>query len=165
MKILILSFITLMLVSCSTSKVQKNSELEEFDESKFLGKWYEIGRIDYFFQKNIINSIAEYSLNENGTIKVINKGYNIKKDKEVTAEGHAVIKGKGRLKVYFNPFFGGDYNVLYVDNDYQYALIGGGKPRYLWILSREKSLNNEIYDKLVQIAKEKGYETDKFKKY
>ena len=106
MKILILSFITLMLVSCSTSKVQKNSELEEFDESKFLGKWYEIGRIDYFFQKNIINSIAEYSLNENGTIKVINKGYNIKKDKEVTAEGHAVIKGKGRLKVYFNPFFG-----------------------------------------------------------
>ena len=52
-----------------------------------------------------------------------------------------------------------------MDNDYQYALIGGGKPRYLWILSREKSLNNEIYDKLVQIAKEKGYETDKFKKY
>ena len=56
MKMLILSFITLMLVSCSTSKVQKISELEEFDEGKFLGKWYEIGRIDYFFQKNIINS-------------------------------------------------------------------------------------------------------------
>ncbi len=165
MKNLIFSFTVLMLVSCATSKVKEYSGLENFDESKYLGKWYEIARIDYFFEKNIINPTAEHSLNEDGTIKVVNKGYNTKKEKEVTANGHAVIKGKGKLKVYFNPFFGADYNVLYVDDDYKYALVGGGKPKYLWILSREKNMSDEIYDKLVQIAKEKGYETEKLKKY
>ena len=154
----------LLLNSCKTIAPGAVA-VSPFNAKKYLGKWYEIARIDYFFEKNIINPTAEYSLNENGTIKVVNKGYNTKKEKEVTANGHAVIKGKGKLKVYFNPFFGADYNVLYVDDDYKYALVGGGKPKYLWILSREKNMSDEIYDKLVQIAKEKGYETEKLKKY
>ena len=67
--------------------------------------------------------------------------------------------------MYFVPFFGGDYNVLYVDNDYQYAVVGGNKKNYLWILSRKDSLEEDIYDKLVEIASERGYDAELLEKF
>ena len=136
-----------------------------FETEKYIGKWYEIARIDNRFEKNLINVTAEYSLNPDGTIKVINKGYNKIKNTEKLIEGKAKIIDKGILKVYFVPFFGGDYNVLYVDNDYQYAVVGGNKKNYLWILSRKDSLEEDIYDKLVEIASERGYDAELLEKF
>ena len=154
----------LFILSCSNNKIEVRS-LNDFESEKYLGKWYEISRIDNRFEKNLINVTAEYSLNPDGTVKVVNKGYDKMKNTEKMIEGKAKIIDKGLLKVYFVPFFGADYNVLYVDDDYQYAVVGGNRKNYLWILSRKDTLEEDIYDKLVKIALERGYDTKSLQKF
>ena len=154
----------LFILSCSNNKIEVRS-LNDFEREKYLGKWYEISRIDNRFEKNLINVTAEYSLNPDGTVKVVNKGYDKMKNTEKMIEGKAKIIDKGLLKVYFVPFFGADYNVLYVDDDYQYAVVGGNRKNYLWILSRKDTLEEDIYDKLVKIALERGYDTKSLQKF
>ncbi len=164
MRILSIILFMLFLLSCSSNKVEVRS-LSGFESEKYLGKWYEIARIDNRFEKNMINATAEYSLNPDGTIKVVNKGYDKIKNTEKMIEGKAKIIDKGLLKVYFVPFFGADYNILYVDNDYQYAVVGGNKKNYLWILSRRDTLEENIYDELVKIASERGYDVKLLQKF
>ena len=164
MRILSIILFMLFLLSCSSNKVEVRS-LSGFESEKYLGKWYEIARIDNRFEKNMINATAEYSLNPDGTIKVVNKGYDKIKNTEKMIEGKAKIIDKGLLKVYFVPFFGADYNILYVDNDYQYAVVGGNKKNYLWILSRRDILEENIYDELVKIASERGYDVKLLQKF
>jgi apolipoprotein D and lipocalin family protein len=154
----------LFILSCSGNKVEVR-RLNNFESEKYLGKWYEIARIDNKFEKNLINATAEYSLNSDGSIKVINKGYDKTKNTEKIIEGKAKIIDKGLLKVYFVPFFGADYNVLYVDSDYQYAVVGGNKSDYLWVLSRKDTLEEDIFDKLVKIAFERGYDVELLQKF
>ena len=164
MKNLSIILLLLFMLSCSSNKIELRA-LNDFESEKYLGKWYEIARIDNSFEKNLTNVTAEYSLNSDGTIKVINKGYHKIKNKEKTIEGKAKIIDKGLLKVYFVPFFGADYNVLYVDSSYEYALVGGNKKNYLWILSRNDTLDDNIYDELVQIALERGYDVKLLQKF
>ncbi len=164
MKNLSIILFLLFILSCSNNKIEVRS-LNDFESEKYLGKWYEISRIDNRFEKNLINVTAEYSLNPDGTVKVVNKGYDKMKNTEKMIEGKAKIIDKGLLKVYFVPFFGADYNVLYVDDDYQYAVVGGNRKNYLWILSRKDTLEEDIYDKLVKIALERGYDTKSLQKF
>ena len=164
MKNLSIILFLLFILSCSNNKIEVRS-LNDFEREKYLGKWYEISRIDNRFEKNLINVTAEYSLNPDGTVKVVNKGYDKMKNTEKMIEGKAKIIDKGLLKVYFVPFFGADYNVLYVDDDYQYAVVGGNRKNYLWILSRKDTLEEDIYDKLVKIALERGYDTKSLQKF
>jgi apolipoprotein D and lipocalin family protein len=102
--------------------------VSNFNLQKYLGKWYEIARIDFKHEKNLSNTSAEYTLNEDGTVGVINKGYNDVKGEWESATGKAKFRGSanvGELKVsFFGPFYAG-YNVLAVDADYQYALVAG----------------------------------------
>ncbi len=150
----------LFLFSCSNKEVLIE-KLEGFQNEKYLGKWYEIARIDNRFEKNLISVTAEYSLNNDGSIKVINSGFNkIKKERE-SIEGKAKIIDSGLLKVYFFPFIGGIYNVLYVDENYEYAIVGGGNKDYLWILSRKMELEESKYNFLLEIAKNRGYNISK----
>ena len=164
MKNLSIILFLFFILSCSNNKIEVRS-LNDFESEKYLGKWYEISRIDNRFEKNLINVTAEYSLNPDGTVKVVNKGYDKMKNTEKMIEGKAKIIDKGLLKVYFVPFFGADYNVLYVDDDYQYAVVGGNRKNYLWILSRKDTLEEDIYDKLVKIALERGYDTKSLQKF
>ena len=133
-----------------------------FQIDRYLGKWYEIARLDFKYEKNLNNTTAEYSSNDNGTIKVVNKGYNTKKGKWDQAMGKAKFVGEkniAMLKVsFFGPFYSG-YNVIAIDDEYRYALIAGKSLRYLWILSRETSIPVEIKDKYLKIAEEIGYRT------
>ena len=137
--------------------------VKPFDKEKYLGKWYEIARKDFKFERNLSNTTAEYSLNENGTIKVNNQGYNTIKGEWKQAIGKAKFVGEentAMLKVsFFGPFYSG-YNVLAIDDEYKYALIAGESTKYLWILSREVNIPEEIKDKYLKIAKEIGYNTD-----
>lgn len=134
-----------------------------FSKEKYLGKWYEIARLDFRYERNLNNTTAEYSLNDNGTIKVDNRGYNIKKGKWVQAIGKAKFLGEeneAMLKVsFFGPFYSG-YNVIAIDNDYKYALVAGASLKYLWILSRETYIPNNIKDKYLKIAEGIGYHTN-----
>lgn len=138
--------------------------ITDFELDRYLGKWYEIARIDFIHERNLHETTAEYSLNEDGSVKVINGGYNIKKDKWEEATGKAVFvkdKNEGMLKVsFFGPFYSG-YNVLAVDDEYKYALVGGETSDYLWILSREKTITHEIKEQYLDLADSYGYNIDK----
>lgn len=160
MKKLFIIFLSIVLLGCSKNNI-KLEKLEGFNEIKYLGKWYEIARIDNSFEKNLTEVTAEYSLSNDGTIRVVNKGYDFINKKFKIIEGRAKIVDNGIFKVYFNPIFGGNYNVLYVDDNYNYALVGGGNKNFLWILNRTEKLDENIYENLKEIARKKGYNTDK----
>ena len=137
--------------------------VKPFDKGKYLGKWYEIARLDFKYERNMDNTTAEYSLNDNGTIKVDNRGYNYKKGKWQQAIGKAKFVGDENLAMlkvsFFGPFYSG-YNVIAIDKNYKYALIAGASLKYLWILSRETSIPNDIKENYLKIAQGIGYNTN-----
>ncbi|MCK9329712.1 MAG: lipocalin family protein [Candidatus Cloacimonetes bacterium] len=159
--ILIINIILAGLCSCAT--IPKGAvAVKNFDKEKYLGKWYEIARKDFKYERNLNNTTAEYSLNKNGTIKVLNKGYNtIKKEwTQVTGKAKFIDKENiGMLKVsFFGPFYSG-YNVIAIDDDYKYALVAGASHKYLWFLSRDTTMPIKIKNKYLKLAKEIGYDT------
>ncbi len=147
-------------ISCCSSIPKGVVAVKPFDKERYLGKWYEIARLDFKYERDLNNTTAEYSINTNGTIKVYNKGYNVKKGKWVQAIGKAKFVGNDNiamLKVsFFGPFYSG-YNVIALDSDYRYALVAGASLKYLWILSRETSIPEEIKNKYLKIAENYGY--------
>lgn len=147
--------------SCRT--IPENvTAVKPFYKEKYLGKWYEIARLDFMFEKNLNNTTAEYSLRKDGKIKVDNKGYHVKKDKWTQAIGKAKFVGDeniAMLKVsFFGPFYAG-YNVIAIDQNYKYALVAGKSTKYLWILSRETTIPENIKKDYLRIAENSGYNT------
>ncbi|MBW7676753.1 lipocalin family protein [Chryseobacterium chendengshani] len=153
----------LLFSSCSVGITEGATAVKNFNSEKYLGKWYEIARFDYKFEKNLDNVTADYSLYPDGTIKVQNRGYNyIKKEwKESVGEARFVNdKSEARLKVsFFKPIWAG-YNVIDIDDDYQHALIVGHSTKYIWILSRNKEIPNSIRERFLAKAKKLGFNTD-----
>ena len=159
----IIFILAITMFSCVS--IPKNATaVKPFDKSKYLGKWYEIARFDYRFERNLNNVTATYSLRDDGSIKVDNRGYDTKKDKWKESVGKAKFvkdPNEARLKVsFFGPFYAG-YNVIAIDKDYRYALVAGRNLDYLWILSREKTIPDNIKEQYVAKAKQLGYKTEK----
>ncbi|KAK5575606.1 hypothetical protein RB653_006739 [Dictyostelium firmibasis] len=138
--------------------------VKPFYPEKYVGKWYEIARLENYFEKDMNNILAEYSTNEDGSIKVVNSGYNYKKKKRESVTGKAYfVNGQdvGMLKVsFFGPFYSG-YNVIAIDSDYKYALIAGQNFSYMWILSKEPTIPDEIKKSYLELAKSVGYDINK----
>lgn len=148
---------------CSCTTIPDGAiAVKPFDKEKYLGKWYEIARLDFKYERDLNNTTAEYSLNDDGIIKVVNRGYNTKKEEWVEATGKAKFAGDentGMLKVsFFGPFYSG-YNVIALDDKYMYALVAGKSLKYLWILSRDKNIPEEIKNRYLKIAADIGYKT------
>ncbi|MEM8521518.1 lipocalin family protein [Flavobacterium sp. PL12] len=145
--------------SCKTIP-ENATAVKPFNKEKYLGKWYEIARLDFMFEKNLNNTTAEYSIREDGKIKVDNKGYNIKKGKWTQAIGKAKFVGDediAMLKVsFFGPFYAG-YNVIAIDKEYKYALVAGKSTKYLWILSRQNTIPENTKNDYLKIAERIGY--------
>lgn len=163
-RVTLLSIILLLLQGC-TGAPSGIKPVEGFDVKRYLGTWYEIARLDHRFEKNLIKVTATYSQREDGGIKVVNRGYDIKKKKWRSAVGRAYFVGKkttGQLKVsFFGPFYGG-YTIIVLDKKaYRYALVSGPNRKYLWILARDKVLAPEIKTRLLTKAKSLGFDTDK----
>ena len=137
--------------------------VDNFDANRYLGTWYEIARLDHRFERGLEQVSAHYSLNSDGSIKVINRGYDPEQRQWQQAEGTAKFVGEptiGQLKVsFFGPFYGG-YNVLQLAPDYRYALISGPDRDYLWILARSASLPEQDLKFLVAEAKRMGFATE-----
>lgn len=150
------------LISCS-SMPEKAKPVNQFDVNRYLGTWYEIARFDYYFEKDLDNAMAQYNLNPDGSVNVINSGYNFKKNKWVSVNGTAKFRGDkntAALKVsFFGPFYAG-YNVVALEG-YKYALVAGKNLDYLWILSREKTVPENIKQNFITKAQEIGYDTSK----
>lgn len=136
----------------------------DFELHRYLGRWYEVARLDHAFERGLVNVTAEYTLEEDGRVRVINKGYRPAEDQWEIAEGVAAFVGAtdiGRLKVsFFGPFYGG-YNIIALDKEaYQYALVCGPSRSYLWILAREPRLDPVVTEDLVARARALGFATD-----
>lgn len=153
---------TLVAVNSCSSMPKGAKAIENFDKEKYLGHWYEIARLDFVFEKNLNNTTAEYSINADGSIKVVNRGYNYLKNKYVESVGKVKFSGdsnQGKLKVsFFGPFYSG-YNILALDPDYKYALVAGKNLKYLWLLSREKTMPATVKEAYLNLAKGLGYNT------
>lgn len=159
-KLLILSL--LCLFACS-KKINQNLIVDNFDLNKYLGTWYEIARFDHFFEKNLYNVKAEYSLINENKINVENFGYNIKTKKNKKIIGNATIKNsnKGQLIVSFFWPIKSQYNIILLDKDYNYAVIAGNNYEYLWILSRNKEMNKKLYKEILNKLKKMGFNVNK----
>lgn len=158
------SFVVLIFLS-SCASIPKNAKpVNNFDVNRYLGTWYEIARIDFRFEKDLDNTVAHYSLDKNGNVIVLNSGFNVVKNKWTKADGLAKFKGdkhEAALKVsFFGPFYSG-YNVVALDENYQYALIAGKNLDYLWILSRTTTIPDNVKIDYLNIANEIGYDTTK----
>jgi apolipoprotein D and lipocalin family protein len=136
-----------------------------FQVEKYLGKWYEIARLDHSFERGLSRVTANYSLRDDGGVRVINRGYSVKESKWKEAEGKAYFvreKNQGYLKVsFFGPFYGA-YVVFELDQEqYQYSLVCGPDKSYLWILARSPQISETLKARLIARAKSSGFDIDK----
>lgn len=154
-----------LLVACSTPTPPSGvTVVENFDAQRYLGRWYEIARLDHSFERGLEKVTATYSTMDDGGIQVINRGYNRERSKWQQSVGKAYFTGDTRraaLKVsFFGPFYGG-YNVIRLDDDYQYALVSGPNRDYLWILSRTPTIPAAVKQDYLNTARELGFDVDR----
>lgn len=139
--------------------------VKELQLDKYLGTWYEIARYDHRFERNLVGVTATYSMREDGKIKVLNAGYKNNLDGVLSeAVGKAKIPNPAipsKLKVSFFWIFYGDYFVLELDAQYQWAVIGSSSDKYLWILSRTPQMDPTVYQSLLDKLTQRGYATSK----
>ena len=156
--------VLLLIVGC-TGIPDGLQPVADFELERYLGKWYEIARLDHSFERNLSQVTADYSLRKDGGVEVVNQGFNQKSGKWEMITGKAFFIGKenvGSLKVsFFGPFYGGYHVVALDQKDYSYAMVAGPSRSYLWILSRNKTLDSTILEEIVGKAKQWGFETDK----
>jgi lipocalin len=155
-----IAFAMAMLVGCVSGPKVDNAPVAALDLNRYLGEWYEIARFDHSFERGIEQAKANYTLNEDGTIKVVNSG--IKNGKPKTAIGKGKLTDTpALLRVsFFGPFYA-DYRVMMIDDDYAYALVGSGGADYLWILSRTPTISDVMKSALLVEARRRGYDTSK----
>jgi len=138
------------------------SKARTIDLDKYLGKWYQIAAFPAWFQRGCDSTTAFYR-KVNDYISIFNTCRS-KNGIKNTAFGAAKPFSRNVLKVQFFPLISADYTIEFVDEEYQHAVVGSGKKKYLWILAREKSIPCSVYDELVKIAKKKGYDVKRLVK-
>lgn len=162
MKRSLLTVTSLFLVAC-IGVPDDIEPVDNFDINQYLGTWYEIARLENSFEAGLSNVTAEYSLNSNGSVKVVNRGYN-------DAEGDwQDITGKARfvdepniahLKVsFFGPFYS-SYIVFELGEEYEYAFVTGVDKDFLWLLSRTPEVDQSLIDQFLETAEEKNFNLD-----
>jgi apolipoprotein D and lipocalin family protein len=139
--------------------------VDDFRLEKYLGKWYEIARLDHSFERGLSRVTAEYGLRDDGGVRVLNRGYSEKDKTWKDAEGKAYFvqrPDQGYFKVsFFGPFYG-SYVVFELDQEnYQYSLVSGPDKSYLWILARSPEIGEDLRKILVQRAATLGFDTSK----
>jgi len=152
-----------LIISACTGIPEGVTPVENFDQNRYLGKWYEIARLDHSFERGLEQVTATYTQREDGGIKVLNQGYHTENGEWEQAEGKAYFVGEsdvGHLKVsFFGPFYA-SYVVAEIDHEaYQYALVTGPDTEYLWVLARQPSLDQQTLQTLVAKAKAYGFDT------
>ncbi len=153
----------ILLIGC-TGIPNGVTPVKNFDESRYLGKWYEIARLDHAFERGLSHVTAEYALRKDGGINVVNRGFSVASNTWEEATGKAYFVGKrdeGHLKVsFFGPFYG-SYVVFELDEvNYQYAFVSGYDTSYLWLLSRTPTIGEHIKMRFIEQSKALGFDTD-----
>jgi lipocalin len=154
--------ILLMMLTVKSFSQTKPSVVGTVDLQKYSGTWFEIARLPNTFEKNLKCITATYTLRDDGKITVLNAGHKIDDPaKKSSAIGLAWIPDKkepAKLKVRFFWPFSGNYWIIDLDKDYRYALVGDPSYKYLWILGRDKVMDESTYKKLLQKAVAEGFD-------
>jgi apolipoprotein D and lipocalin family protein len=158
-------FALFFLLTGCVSMPENIKPVDNFKIERYLGKWYEIARLDHSFERGLTSVSAEYSLRPDGGVKVINRGYSKKENKWKDIEGKGYFvdrKDIGFLKVsFFGPFYG-SYVVFDLDREnYSYALVCGPDKSYLWLLSRSPGIADDLKKRLIDKATSLGFDTEK----
>ena len=137
--------------------------VQGFELKRYLGQWHEVARLDHRFERGLTRVTATYSLRDDGSVKVVNRGWDPAKAQWKEAEGRAVFIGsgsEGRLKVsFFGPFYGA-YTIIVLDPD-RYSMVCGPDRSYFWILARVPKLDSGTLKMLLGQAQDLGFATDK----
>ncbi len=167
MKNILIPFACCIMLIASPLLAQKQElpplqTVPKVDLNRYLGTWYEIAAIPQRFQKGCTAVSATYTLRPAGKIKVLNE---CRKDsltgKYKAAKGKAWVTDtltNAKFKVQFFWPFSGDYWIIELDGNYQYAVVGHPDRNYLWILSRSRKMNDALYNDLMERIKNHGYE-------
>ncbi|TVP91202.1 MAG: lipocalin [Pseudomonadaceae bacterium] len=137
--------------------------VENFELERYLGTWYEIARLDHSFERGLSRVTAEYSMRDDGGVRVLNRGYNAAEGEWSEAEGKAYFVGEpdvGFLRVsFFGPFYGA-YGIFELDENYEYAFVSGPTNNYLWLLARSPDVEEAVIERFVNRADELGFDVD-----
>ena len=163
MRAILITLSSLILSGC-LGMPDNVTPVDKFDINQYLGKWYEIARLDHSFERGLNKVTAEYSMRDDGGVKVINRGFSAKDNEWDEAEGKAYFvkdQTQGYLKVsFFGPFYG-SYIVFELDKEnYKYAFVAGPNTSYLWLLSRTPTVSEELKDRFIKKAKTLGFNTN-----
>ena len=161
MKIILIILSTLFLGGC-LGMPGNVSPVKNFQLDRYLGKWYEIARLDHSFERGLQQVTAEYTLRDDGGVSVKNRGFSAEKNSWSEAIGKAYFVNdpdEAYLKVsFFGPFYG-SYVIFELDNNYEYAFVSGPDLSYLWLLSRQKKVDPAVMSNFIKKSQELGFDT------
>jgi apolipoprotein D and lipocalin family protein len=162
-KVLLIALLSILLAGCLGSP-EGVVAIDGFDKQRYLGRWYEVARLDHSFERGLSNVTAEYSLREDGGIRVINRGYSSEASAWQEAEGRAYFvadERQGHLKVsFFGPFYG-SYIIFEMDkSDYGYAFVAGNSTDYLWLLARTPTISPLLREQFIQQVTKLGFDPE-----
>jgi apolipoprotein D and lipocalin family protein len=154
----------ILVLGACTATPEGVQPVEGFELDRYLGKWYEIARLDHSFERGLEDVSAEYSLRDDGGVRVVNRGYSGEDKKWKEAEGKAYFvdnENRGHLKVsFFGPFYGSYVIFELDDEDYSYAFVAGYDKNYLWLLSRTPTVSDSLTERFIFRAGELGFDTE-----
>lgn len=153
------------LVSGCVGMPEGVTPVQGFELNRYLGRWYEVARLDHSFERGLTHVTADYSVREDGGVRVLNRGYSDEKNEWRLAEGKAYFvktPDLGYLKVsFFGPFYG-SYVIFELDQkNYTHAVVSGSNKSYLWILARTPEIEPELKNTLIAKAAALGFDTSK----
>ena len=150
--------------ACSTAPPEGITAVRPFDVQRYAGKWYEVARMDHSFERGLSDVSASYRLQPDGSVEVINRGFDAARGDWKQAVGRALFTGdasQASLKVsFFGPFYG-SYHVVALDPQYRWSMVVGPDRGYVWILARDKQLAPEVRQQLLNQARQLGIEVDR----
>jgi len=161
----ILTALACLIISGCLGTPKNVSPVKDFELDRYLGKWYEIARLDHSFERGLENITAEYSMRADGGVNVKNRGFSSVDNEWNEANGKAYFVNspkEGYLKVsFFGPFYG-SYVVFELDKeDYQYAFVSGPDLSYLWLLSRTPVASKGVINDFIEKSKALEFDTSK----
>lgn len=162
MRILLVILVSILVMGCGVKQPEGISPVTGFKLEKYMGRWYEVARLDHPFERGLNSVSATYRLDSNGKVLVKHEGYMVRRSEWRISEGKAFLAGEpnvGFLKVSYVAAFYDPYVIFGLGEDYEYAFVAGKDKTKLWLLAREPYVDWDVQDEFIEKAKALGFDT------